>query len=208
MSKKSSRWPDCVQQRPKTSRRRDDYGTDPIEPGDRVVRSRGLPPTPPPGSAPRYFDFVRELVCSRQLVLVGKATQSRTLLNYEGTFFFTDYEVLVGRLIHSKAEGPPPPSGAVISVAVAGGHVRIAGIPTSAPTKGLLELGSEHLLFLDRIPGTAAFTPIGPSTPVGSKPAIANNRPVPEEISRGSVPFDVFVDQLEQARTSCRGIGR
>lgn len=179
------------------------YGAAVLRPGDWT----GVGSEPPPVVAhpdeplPSYAAFVKELVCSRDAVLVGNVTSSRTLLNGDGTFLFTDYDIAVERWLY-----PHTNAAVTISIAVAGGIVRVAGQRVTAIGGRSLDLSEGYLFFLVAIPESSSFTPRGrPIRVHDGKPSEVHESVLPIELRGNAVSLASFVDALAVAGASCTG---
>jgi hypothetical protein len=177
----------------------DGHGAWTLKPGFGVVTSAcgigfdsGEPPMP-------YYDFVAQKACSADVAVVGTVSPVAVRLNNKRSYLFTEFTVQVSRWLRSAGTQPRR-----LDVLMPGAHIVTPEGPVTVSISGVrqFEPGKEYLLLLKRIPGTTAFTPSMFLTADANWASLLGGN-LPYELRDDQVPFDRFVDDLENAARSC-----
>lgn len=150
---------------------------------------------------PAYYEFLTAKVCEHDAVAFGTPTPVAVRLNNRGTYLFTEHSFRVQRWVHPAAE-----TRLDIEVLTPGGVLSIGAQTASHVQSGHeIESGKEYLLFLKRVPGSAAFTIVGsPISPTATWERALQSPLLPYELEGGEIPFDRFIDDLAIAAGNCR----
>lgn len=131
-----------------------------LEKGD-VQVGRGI------GNAilPRSFDlqqYLATLSCQANAIIVGTVREKSSNLIEDGSFTFTEYQVVVEDVLKENAIAPIPLN-AQMTIVRAGGAVRLLNHVVRAIdySQKPLVVGERHLLFLKFIPSTGAYRSFG-----------------------------------------------
>jgi hypothetical protein len=129
-----------------------------------------IPPPPPGQAAPRPIDPWTFRVCQAEVVIIGHAMSERALLNKSGSLLITISDMRVDRwLIPNTGAGS-------LRLATQGGKVRLGDRLVSAQVGSLRDYRRPWLLFLKKIPATAAFALSGSPIAAGETLPQANPR--------------------------------
>ncbi len=137
----------------------DGFGTNRLHAGDSVIipNEGGSVPFPPNAHRPTYEEFVDNLVCRADRVVVGRVESGKPLLNLRETWLFTDYQVVVEDSLRPQSDLSR------LVVSDADGSVVIGVLPTDTHFSPItsLRVGHRYFLFSRRIPGADALFAAG-----------------------------------------------
>ena len=109
---------------------------------------------------PRFTlgEYLKNLACKADAVVVGTVKDTSSQVIDEGTFIFTDYQIVVEEIIKDNAFAPLP-AAAEITVSRSGGSVRLNGhiVRTIDYSQQPLDKGSKYLMFLRYAPPTGDY---------------------------------------------------
>jgi hypothetical protein len=114
------------------------------------------------GDSPENYgdrhEFLKNLACSADAVLIGKVNNKSSQFTNDGEFIFTDYEIIAEDIYKNNTQAPIQSNSNIVVTRI-GGAVQINGHVARATDKSfkLLEVGSRYLLFLRFIPSTGAY---------------------------------------------------
>lgn len=103
-------------------------------------------------------DFFLNLTCQADAVIIGTVKSKTSQIIEEGTFVFTDYELIVTDVLKNNVAAPIELNGS-ITYTSPGGAVELNGHVIRAVQRGRrpLQVGEDYLLYLKFIPETGAF---------------------------------------------------
>jgi hypothetical protein len=131
-----------------------------VEPG--VYRELGTPVTSPDAPILSFADFMRNLSCEADAVVVATIKDHSSQLTENKEFIFTDYEAEVDAIYKNNPATPIAPH-SLITVTRPGGRVEINGRVVGATDASfkLFSTGKQYLLFLKYLPQTSDYQSIG-----------------------------------------------
>jgi hypothetical protein len=102
--------------------------------------------------------YISDLTCKADVVVIGKLKKKASQLNGEGTFTFTEYEINVEEVLKNHAADPIQANGN-LTVVRSGGSIKLNGRIVTATdfAERPLEKGGRYLLFLRFVPETGAY---------------------------------------------------
>ena len=102
--------------------------------------------------------YLNDLTCKADAVVIGTLTKKASQLNGEGTFTFTEYDINVEEVLKNNAADPIQANGNV-TVVRSGGSIKLNGHIVTATdfAEKPLEKGGKYLLFLRFVPETGAY---------------------------------------------------
>lgn len=106
-------------------------------------------------------DFLKNLACKSDVIVVGKVTSKASQFSEDGGFIFTDYEIDVEKFLKNNNTQNIDKSS--ITITRPGGAVQVNGHISRAADTAFkpLQLGNRYLLFLHSIPNTGAYQTLG-----------------------------------------------
>lgn len=164
---------------------------------------------------PKSFNlrqYLQDLTCEADAVVIGIVQSKSSQLIEEGTFVFTDYEVRAEEVLKNNVAMPTGQS-SEITVTRSGGTVKLNGHTVRAIDyrSEPLEVGARYLLYLKYIPETGAYRPFGNSMSddtlrlSGEKVTQVSRKALPLG-RRGVANVDTFMAEVRGALSdSCRG---
>ena len=157
----------------------------------------GLTAPPPPRvstTPPDPLERWRKKVCISPAVILGQPISTKTFLNEQETFLYTNYEIAIERWIR------PTSNSALIVASKLGGAVRVNGKLLSYSTGFAIETGKLYILFLRQIPNTKFFE-IGEAL----TREIGNKNSIPSASDASQPVDDSFIKQLVTLAEQCKG---
>lgn len=102
--------------------------------------------------------YLQDLTCKADLIVIGKLKGKASQLNEEGTFTFTEYEISVDEVLKNNPAAPIKAN--KLTVVRSGGTISLDGHNVTATdfSEKPLEKGGRYLLFLKFIPETGAYS--------------------------------------------------
>jgi hypothetical protein len=143
-------------------------------------------------------EYLTNLTCRADAVVVGTVQSKSSQINEEGTFIFTDYQLLVSEVVKSGSTAINPPQN--ITVTRAGGAVILNGHHVKAIDRReeLLAVGGQYVLYLRLIPVTSSFQAfVDPASEdtfkvIGSKIKQTSKKAIPLG-PRQAIDLDTFI---------------
>jgi hypothetical protein len=125
-----------------------------------VLIKKGPPLVGVPGDpvSISFHDFLRDLACGADAVVIGRVKNKSSQLTEAKDFVFTDYEVTVDEVLKDNTANHIAPK-TDITITRPGGKIQLDGktvqaIDASFPA---LKIGKRYLFFLNFVPTTAAY---------------------------------------------------
>lgn len=150
---------------------------------------------------PRAFsldEYLRGLTCKADAVVIGVVRSKASQLTEDGSFVFTDYELVAEEILKNNPAAPLQPGDNLTSTRT-GGAVELNGrvIRALDQHNNPLEIGGKYLLYLQYLPATGAYKPFsdslnGDTFQLGGPKAIqASHKPLPlgPESAADAEPF-------------------
>ncbi len=140
---------------------------------------------------PRTFNlnnYLQELFCDSDAVVIGKVKSKASQINEDGTFTFTDYEFTSEEVLKNNTASLISPDNN-ITVTRTGGAVKVNGhIARAIDFRQVPLIVDEHyLLFLRFIPDTGAYSGLGSSRDDDSFQILGNR--LVQQVSSNPLPF-------------------
>lgn len=112
-------------------------------------------------SGSSYPEVIKALVCGADAVVVATATNKRSQLTLDGTFVFTDYEMVVDEVIRSKTTLNLQ-TASNITVTWPGGAILLNNrrIRVTDNSFGILKVGKQYVVFLSYLTASDDYTPL------------------------------------------------
>jgi hypothetical protein len=169
----------------------------------------GVGDKPQSASAPPFnlSEFLRNMTCDADAVLIGQVKDKVSQLTENGEFIFTDYEVTVEEILKNNAESPISPQ-SNITVTRQGGAIQLNGKVIRGVDLSFkpFELGSRVLLFLRFIPATGAYETFrseGSFVLIGNEMVKLTKESLPTELE-GEKDASLFINKIRvQAMNTC-----
>jgi hypothetical protein len=157
-------------------------------------------------------DYLSELTCAADAVVLGNVQAKSSQLIEEGTFVFTDYQISVEEVLKSRAL--PINKNATITVTRVGGVIALNGHTVRAVDhrQEPLSVGGRYLLYLRLIPTTGSFRAFADSASedtfqvIGRKIVQTSEKALPLG-RRHTTDVDNFMTQVKLAvQTPCKSV--
>jgi hypothetical protein len=126
-----------------------------------VYLEPGITVSSPDVPIPTFIDFLKELSCNADAIVIGSARGRTSQLTENKEFLFSDYVVTSEEVFKNNSAAYIAPS-SDIAVTRPGGRVQIKGRTISAVDGSFkpLDMGERYLLFLKYLPETGAYKSI------------------------------------------------
>lgn len=160
----------------------------------------GMPELSLSGQVSTPEAFLKNLAAESDAIVVGSITDKSSQLTENGTFIFTDYDVVVEDVLkNSNANNIQPHSNIVVTRP--GGRILLQGRPITARDKNFkpFVIGGRYLLFLKYIPATNAYHAVsdkGSFEIVNSRVELLTEAPDAMQVNKDAASF---IDDVRRA---------
>jgi hypothetical protein len=155
-------------------------------------------------------DYLRELVCRGDAVVVGTVKDKSSNLIEEGTFAFTGYQFVAEEVFKDNPTAHIQPNSEITIVRISGtvkldGHI----VRTIDHSEKPLQVGGRYILFLQFVPVTGAYRSFGnvltdDSFQLGGNEIIqASDQPLPFGAHRGTDSASFIVEVRDAVGSAC-----
>jgi hypothetical protein len=155
-------------------------------------------------------NYLQETTCKADVAVLVLVKSKASQLTVDGTFIFTDYEVVIEDVLKNNSNAAVQPK-QEITVTRSGGVVNLNGKILAVKDKSFkpLEAGKTYLLFLSYLPSTGAYKPLNSesSFDIGNRQLLPLTEEEPSDAISSMKDGATVINQIRTLANNCGNSG-